>query len=114
MLDDARVVARREPGGTDATREGEELGEPEAAVAADARIRRLAAGVTADERLDDRAPKLFAQVERHMRQPEAMARLARGDHRTRRAARAFGVGAVRVEPQPKRHPDRAGPGLAGA
>ena len=53
MFDDARVVARREAGGAGAAREREQLGEAEAAVAADARVRRLALGVAGDEGVDD-------------------------------------------------------------
>src|SRR5215213_2286293 len=40
-VDDLRVVARREAPRADAAREREQLGEAEAAVAADARVRRL-------------------------------------------------------------------------
>ena len=80
MADDARVVARREPRRAGAFREREQLREPEAAVAGDARVRRLAARVAADERRDDRAAELLAKVERHVRKAEAMAGLARGDH----------------------------------
>ena len=78
-----------------AAREGEQLGEAEAAVAADARVRRLAARVAAHEGRDDGTAELLAQVERHVRKPEPMARLARGDHRLGRAAGALGVGPVR-------------------
>ena len=42
MLDDPRVVARRQARRADTAGEREQLGEPEPAVAADARIRRLA------------------------------------------------------------------------
>ena len=50
MLDDPRVVARRQPRRADAAGEREQLGEPEPAVAADAGIRRLAPGIAANER----------------------------------------------------------------
>ena len=110
-LDDPRVVARRERGCADAAREREQLGEAEAAVAADARVRRLAARVAADERRDDRAAKLLTQVERDVRQAARVTRLACRDHRARRAARALGVRSVRVEPQPQRDTDRIRPGL---
>ena len=111
MFGDARVVARCEPRRTDTAREGEELREPEAAVTADARVRRLAAGVSANERGHDRAAKLFPQIERHVREPEAMAGLARGDNSAGRAARPFCIRPVRVEPQPQRHPDGRRAGL---
>ena len=74
-LDDAGVVAGRELFGARRGAEGEQLGEAEAAVAAGARVRRLAARVAADERLDDGAPELLAQVERHVRQPALVAGL---------------------------------------
>ena len=76
------------------------------AVAAAARVRRLAARVGVDERVDDSATKLLAQVEGDVRQPERVAGLARRDHGLRRAARPLGVRAGRVEPEPQRHPDR--------
>ena len=80
------------------------------AVAAAARVRRLAARVAGDERVDDGAAELLAQVERHVRQPERVAGLARGDHGLGRAAGALGVGPGRVEPEPQRDPDRLRPG----
>ena len=46
-----------------------------------------------------------------MREAEAVAGLARRDHRARRAAGALGVGAVRIEPEPQRDADRARPCL---
>src|SRR5579885_355150 len=109
--DDARVVTGREACRSGPAREGEQLGEAEAAVAADARVRRLAARVAAHERLDDGAPERPAQVERDVRQPERVARLARREHRARRAARALRVRPARVEPEPQRHADRLRPGL---
>ena len=110
-LDDARVVARREPLGAGALGEGEQLGEAEAAVAADARVRRLTGRVAAHERLDHRAAKLLAQVERDVRDPEPVAGPARGDHGLGRAAGALGVGPLRVEPEAQGDADRV---LAGA
>ena len=77
MLDDPRVVAGREPGRADPAREREELREPEAAVAARARVRRLAAGVAPDEGLDDRAPERVAEIERHVRKPTLRGTCAR-------------------------------------
>ena len=110
VLRDARVVAGREPVRACLPREGEQLGEAEAAVAADARVGRLAAQIAPHERRDDGAAELLAQVERDMRDSEAMARLAGGDHRLGRAARALGVGPVRVEPEAQRDADRIGAG----
>ena len=104
MLDDAGVVPGRELRRTDALREREQLGEPEAAVAGDARVRGLAARVPAHEGRDDRAPEGLPQVERHVRQPAGMTGVAGGDHRARRAAGALRVRPLRVEPEPKRHP----------
>ena len=105
-LDDPRVVARRKRRCTDAAREREQLGETEAAVAADARVRRLASRVTADERCDDGAAKRLTKIEGDVRQTARVTRLARGDHRARRAAGALGVRPVRIEPQPQRDADR--------
>ena len=107
---DPRVVAGREPCRAGAAREGEQLCEAEAAVAARARIRRLAARVPADERLDDRAPELVPQVERDVRDAERVAGLARGDHRLRRAADPLGARTVGIGPEAKRDADRMRPG----
>ena len=41
-----------------------------------------------------------------MRDTERVTRLARGDHRLRRAARALGVRALGIEPEAQRHADR--------
>ena len=60
VLGDARVMAGREPVAAGACREREQFGEAEAAVAADARVRRLAARVAAHERRDDCAAELLA------------------------------------------------------
>ena len=95
---------------SDPLRKREQLAEAEAPVAADARVRRLAAGVSVDERLDDRAPELLAQIERDVWDAEPMARLASRDHRRRRTAGALRVGALRIEPEPERHADGAGSG----
>ena len=78
MFGDARVVARREARGPGAGGEGEQFGEAEAAVAADARVRRLAAGVAGDEGVHDGRAELAPEIERDMRQAEPVARLARG------------------------------------
>ena len=45
-----------------------------------------------------------------MRQAEPVARLARGDHRARRAAGALGVGPGRIGPEAQRHAERVRPG----
>ena len=94
-LDDPRVVAGPELRRARALGEGEQLVEAEAAVAAAARVRGLAARVRRDERVDDGAAELLAEVERHVRQAERVAGLARRDHGFRRAAGALGVGALR-------------------
>ena len=46
-----------------------------------------------------------------MRKAARVARLARGEHRARRAAGALGVGPVRVEPEAQRDTDRRRPRL---
>ncbi len=106
-LDDTRVVTGREPRGTDPVREREQLVEAEAPVAADARVRRLARRIVTRERLDDGRAELLAEVERDVRDPEAMARLASRDHRRGRAADALARRSVRVDPEAQRHADRA-------
>jgi len=106
MLDDSRVVARRELRRAGTACEPEQLGETKAAVATNARIRRLTARVTVDEGPDDRATKLLAQIKRHVWNPERVAGRTRREHRLRRTACAFGIGPVRIEPQPQRHADR--------
>ena len=80
VLDDPSVVARREPRRARALGEGEQLGEAEAPVATDARVRGLSLGVPPHERRDDCAPELLPEVERHVRAPERVAGLARRDH----------------------------------
>ena len=105
-LDDPRVVPRPQHVAPGARGEGHELVEPEAPVAAHARVGREAGGVPVDERLHDRRAEPFAEVERGVRQPEPVARLARGDHGCGRAADALGARPRRVEPQAQRHPDR--------
>ena len=114
MLDDPRVVAGGEPRGAGPAREREQLGEAKAAVAARARVRRLAARVAADERLDDGAAEALPQVERDVREAERVAGLARGDHRLGRAAGPLRVRPVRVGPEPERDADRVAARRAGA
>jgi hypothetical protein len=60
-------MAGRKPLGPGALGEREQLGEAKAPVAADAGVRRQAAGVPAHERLDDGASELLPQVERDVR-----------------------------------------------
>ena len=109
MFGDARVVARREARGPGAGGEGEQFGEAEAAVAADARVRRLAVGVAGDEGVHDGRAELAPEIERDMRQAEPVARLARGQDGLGRAAGTLGVGAGRVEPEPQRDANRVLP-----
>src|SRR6185312_1915709 len=90
-LDDPRVVAGRQPLGAGALGEREQLGEAEAAVAADARVRRLAGRVAAHERLDHCAAELLAQVERDVRKPSPVTGRAGRQHGLRRAAGALRV-----------------------
>ena len=106
MLDDARVVAGRKAIATCALGECEQLVEAERAVAADARVRRLAVRVAVEEGRHDRAAELLAQVERHVRDAEPVARLARGDDGLGRTARALRVRAGGIEPEAQRHADR--------
>ena len=98
VLHRTSVVPRREPDGAGAPCEREQLVEPERAVAPGARIRRLAALVAADERIDDRPPELVAQVERHVRKTEAVACLPGRSNGVGRAAGALGVAAPRDRP----------------
>jgi hypothetical protein len=103
-------MPRSQRSGTCAADERQQLREAERPIAAHARVRRLAAGEGADEGADDGAAELLAQVEGEVRQPERMARLARGDDGLGRAAGALGVRSDRIEPEPERHADRLRPG----
>ena len=114
MLGNTGVMARGEPGGADSLREGEQRTEAEAAVAAHARVRCLAARVAADERVDDSPAEGLAEIERDVREAERMTRLARRDHRRRRATHALGVLPGRIGPEAKRHADRLVTGIAHA
>ena len=114
MLGDTGVMARGEPGGADSLREGEQRAEAEAAVAAHARVRRLAARVAADEGVDDSLSEGLAEIERDVREAERLTRLARRDHRRRRATHALGVLPGRIGPEAKRHADRLVTGIAHA
>src|SRR5262249_52722267 len=64
--DDARVVPRRESRRACALGERKQLGEAEAPVAADARVRALPLRVAAHEPRHDGAPELLTEGERHM------------------------------------------------
>ena len=63
-------------------------------------------GVALDERPHDGGAELLAEVERDVREPEPMARLARRDHGGGRAARALGARAGGIEPEPQGDADR--------
>ena len=97
-LDDPRVVTGPELRRAGPLGEGQQLVEAEVAVAAPARVRRLAASVRRDEGVDDGAAELLAQVERHVREPEARGRS--------RARRSRPPGSSRRAPSRGR-PDRA-------
>ena len=101
--DDAGVVAGCEAGRSGTFGERKQFGESERSVASDARVRRLAASVAADEGGHDRAPELVAKIERHVRQAQAVTRLARCEHGAGGAARALAVGPSRIDPQAQRH-----------
>ena len=99
-------MARPELPGARPGSEGEQLVEPEAAVATSARVGGLAARIALDERLDDGAAELLAEIERHVGKPERVTRLPGCDHSFRRAARALRVGPFGIEPEPERDSDR--------
>src|SRR6266540_99409 len=104
--DDPRVVAGGQAGGPGPVGERQQLCEPEAPVAGDARVRRFSVRVAADERLHDLPLELAAQVERHMRATESMAGLAGGHDGLRGAAGPLGARPRGIEPQAKRDADR--------
>ena len=68
-LGDPRVMAGREPGAAEAHGQVEHRVEPDVAVAADARVRRLPGREAGDERLDHAGPELRAQIDREVGQP---------------------------------------------
>ena len=86
--------------------EREQLVEPEAAVATSARVGGLAARIALDERLDDGAAELLAEIERHVGKSERVTRLPGCDHSFRRAAGPLRVGPFGIEPEPERDSDR--------
>lgn len=106
MLDDPRVVPRRERVRTGSVREREQPGEAKAAVAMDARVRRLAAFVAAHERFDYRATKLLAQVKRHMGDTERVTGRACSKDGIGRAAGTLRIGPIGIEPKPQSDADR--------
>jgi hypothetical protein len=99
VQDDPRVVARRKEIRSRPASKAEQLCEAKRSVAAGARIRRLAAGVAADERVHDRLDEAIAHVQRDVRQPERMARLPRRDDGLRRAAGPGRVRPLGIEPE---------------
>ena len=104
--DDASVVPGRETRGAGTLGEREQLRETEAAVACDAGVRRLTARIATDERPDDRAAELLAQVEGDVRQAALVAGRARCNHGAGRAAGALAVGPCRIHPEPQRDAER--------
>jgi hypothetical protein len=109
-LEDPRVVARPQGLRSRALGELEQRVEPERAVAARARVRRVAGRVPGRERADHGRPELLAQVERDVWEPEAVAGGACGRHRLGRAAGALRRWPGGILPKPKRDPDRVRPG----
>ena len=108
------VVAGDEPRCACAPREREQLVEAERPVATSARVRRVPAFVRADELVDDRAAEFLPEVERHVRETEAVTRSARGSDGIGRAAGTFGVGRLGIDPEPERDTDRVAVRLATA
>jgi hypothetical protein len=108
MLDDPCVVPGRERVRARAVREREQPGEAKTAVAVDARIRRLTAFVAAHKRLNDRAAKLLAQVERHMGHTERVTGGACSKDGIRGAAGTFRIGPIGIKPKPQSDADRIG------
>ena len=106
MLDDPGVVPRRKGVCAGAVCERQQPGEAKATVAMDARVGCLAALVAAHERLDHGAPKLVAQVERHVRHAERVTGRASSEDRVGRAASTLSVGPVGIEPEAQSNADR--------
>ena len=81
----------------------------------DARVRRLAARVAARRTASTTARRNSSRRSSvTCGSPSRVARLARRDHRLRRAAGALGVGPVGIEPEPQRDADRLRRRRAGA
>jgi hypothetical protein len=89
----------------------EQPGKAKAAVAMGARVRRFAAFVAADERLDYSAAKFLAQVERNVRDAERVTCSAGSKHRIGRAAGTFRVRPVGIKPEPQGDTDCVRQGL---
>ena len=106
MLDDPGVVACRKGVCAGAVCERQQPGETKAAVAMDARVGCLAALVAAHERLDHGAPKLVAQVERHVRHAERVTGRASREDCVGRAASTLSVRPVGIEPEAQSNADR--------
>ena len=102
VVGDPRVVAGGERRRADAVGELEHRVEPHVPVAAHARVRRLAARVRGQERVDDARPELRAQVEREVRHAHPVRDRTGDPDRMRGAARRLGV-VLRVGPQLERH-----------
>ena len=100
----ARVMACRQSVARQAIGELEHRVEANVAVAADARVRRLARGVPGDERLDHAGAELVAQVDREVREAERVRERARLRDRRGRAAAALCV-VLAVGPQLERDRD---------
>ena len=100
----ARVVPGGQRRRAHAVGQREHVVQAHGAVAAHARVRRLARGVRGQERVDDAGAEAVPQVEREVRQAEPVRERPRFAHGRRRAARALGV-VLRVGPQLDRHRD---------
>ena len=81
LVGDARVVSSRERDSAEPLGELEHGIETDVAVAADARVGRLAVRKAGDERLDDAGAELAPQVEREVREPHRVGKRARLGHR---------------------------------
>ena len=112
-LDQPRIVPGQHRACANAVGKPHQLGQPEAAVAANARIRRRPLGISGDKRLDHGQPERLAQVERHVRHPQRVARRPGCPHRVGRAAGAARIRRRGINPQPQRHADRVEPLLDG-
>ena len=104
-LEHPRVVAGRERPRAQPVGQLEHRVEPHVAVAAHARVRRLAGRVVGQPGIDDAGAELGAQVDREVGHAQAVRQLARAADRLRRAAARLAV-VLRVGPQLERDPDR--------
>ena len=101
----AGIVTRRKLGGPQAVGMLEHGVEPDAAVAAHARVRGLPQGVVGEPGLDHPSAELRAQVEGQVRHPHPVCDSARGPNGGGAAARGFGV-VLRVAPELEGDGDR--------